>query len=68
MFGQYDMFLKHYDRMLGTGESKLIQDNQVGLISKMIKKQHTAISFPAFSGLFPTVIAAAAAAPEEIPT
>nr|AFK43679.1 unknown [Lotus japonicus] len=28
----------------------------------------TAISFPAFSGLFPTCNAAAAAAPEEIPT
>ena len=28
----------------------------------------TAISFPAFSGLFATWIAAAAAAPEEIPT
>jgi len=32
------------------------------------KKIHTAISFPAFSGLFPTLSAAAAAAPEEIPT
>lgn len=32
------------------------------------KRSHTAISFPAFSGLFPTLIAAAAAAPEEIPT
>lgn len=31
-------------------------------------KAPTAISFPAFSGLFPTFIAAAAAAPEEIPT
>jgi len=31
-------------------------------------KDLTAISFPAFSGLFPTVIAAAAAAPEEMPT
>lgn len=29
---------------------------------------HTAISFPAFSGLFPTLIAAAAAAPEDMPT
>jgi len=28
----------------------------------------TAISFPAFSGLFPTLIAAAAAAPEDMPT
>jgi hypothetical protein len=28
----------------------------------------TAISFPAFSGLFATFIAAAAAAPDEIPT
>ena len=28
----------------------------------------TAISFPAFSGRLPTLIAAAAAAPEEMPT
>ena len=28
----------------------------------------TTMSFPAFSGLFPTFIAAAAAAPDEIPT
>ena len=28
----------------------------------------TTISFPSFSGLFPTFIAAAAAAPDEIPT
>jgi hypothetical protein len=32
------------------------------------KKEHTAMSFPAFSGLFPTFNAAAAAAPEEMPT
>lgn len=47
---------------------KQVEFRQVGYIDKGKEKWHTAISFPAFSGLFPTLSAAAAAAPEEMPT
>ena len=47
--------------------SRRIYFSLVSLLIKT-KKGHTAMSFPAFSGLFPTFNAAAAAAPEEIPT
>lgn len=39
-----------------------------GLLKQKLDRNLTAISFPAFSGLLAKLIAAAAAAPDEIPT